>query len=195
MKKSLSKIVFILVLSGIIGGCAHAPPFNNRVDYIELKQVKNLDSAIDSLNLVWTPSDFPKSIEVKGASGFRGAAAQIRIPTGISISSRLIEALDQSLTVDDKAIDKLEIKIINAESNFTFISGFLSVDLAIDWGEVIIDAEFYYNGKIWIESFYHEENDERIDGSSLTRPLEIAWDKVSVAMAQSIIEHINEFES
>lgn len=188
------KLILTLMLTFMLSGCAISPPFNNRIDYMSLKEIKSSEIVIQDIKITWTPSTFPSEIEIKGASGFRGSAAQVRIPTGPSISSRLVEVLDQVVYTSDTSQNIVNINIINAESNFKFIAGILSDQAAIDWGEVNLTAEFSYKGEVWTETFHFVEDDSRIDGSSLTKPLEIVWDKTSLAMAKSIILNVNRIE-
>ncbi|WP_217517427.1 hypothetical protein [Vibrio metschnikovii] len=191
----MKKVALIILVLTVLNGCAISPPFNNRVDYMTLKQMQKIDSLVENITLVWAPSDFPNQIEIKGASGFRGSAAQVRVPTGPSISSRLTEALDQVVEVQENSDNIVFININEVESNFKFIAGILNQDPAIDWGEVIADITFEYKGTMWTEKFHFVESDPQIDGSSLTKPLEDAWDKTALAMAKSIVTNINKVES
>ena len=188
----IKKLISFTLLAVFLTGCAVNPPFNNRIDYSELRNIRSLESKVDRLNVVWEPEEFDELIEIKGASGFIGSASRTRIPTGIAISSRLIEVLDQSLLVDSHSENKVIIKINKAESNFKYSSSLSNTEGTIDYGEVIVEAEFNYKGQNWSESFYHEEKDPVSGGTSLTRPLEIAWDKVAVQMATSIINKSTE---
>ena len=188
IKKFLSFCTIFILLSG----CAVNPPFNNRVDYLELGSMKSQESKIADLNIIWEPSDFNEYIEIKGSSGFIGRGSRTRIPTGVAISSRLNEALDQALTVSSSSKNELKIKVSKAVSNFKF-SG--TSEGGIDYGEVILDAKFTYKNQTWSKSFYHEEDDPRVAATGAVKPLEIAWDKVAIQMATSIITNINRIEN
>ena len=168
-----------------------SPPFSNRIDNSELNKMKKEDVTLKDLHVAWIPPEFPSSVEVKGASGLRGLLASVRIPTGISISTRLFEALNQSLTVKENSANKLTIKIIKARSNFKLYSGVYTVQTAIVWGEVIFKGEFTFNGIKWTESFHFTESYNRAHGSVYTNPLDIAWDKTAIAIAISIFQHID----
>lgn len=190
MKKLLAVLMFLTV-----SGCAISPPFNNRMDYMEIRDMRGLDSPVKDISIEWIPTEFPNQIEIKGASGFRGSAAQVRIPTGQAISSRLVEALDQVIVVKKDSMSTIEINVEHAESNFKFIAGLLSQDQAIDWGEILMDVTFTYQGHSWKECIHYVYEDERLDGSSLTKPLEIVWDKAAIRLAISIVKNVNTIES
>ena len=185
----------VLVLTTFLTGCAVNLPFNNRIDYSQLRTMQPVNSSIDRLRIEWEPDDFNDSIEVKGASSFVGSNTRTRIPTGVALSSRLIEALDQVLVVDELSEKVVTITVNKAESNFKYSSSVIQTEPSLTYGEVIVEADFSYQGVHWSESFYYEESAPKSGVAHPTKPLETAWDKVAVQMATSIINNINRIES
>ena len=188
MKTKSLALCFAAVL---LTACAVHPPFNNRIDYFQLGSLRAMESTINDLRIVWKPEDFTRYVEIKSPSGIIGKASRTRIPTGVAISSRLHEALDQVTTISPSSSNIIYIDVSKAVSNFKF-SG--TSEGAIDYGEVTLEAKFAYKHQEWVESFYHQEDDPQVAATGASKPLEAAWDSIAIQMATSIITNINRIE-
>jgi hypothetical protein len=148
-------------------------------------------------------------VELKGPmeAGIWGdvfSRRNVRIPTGIAISERLLEALGHSLIIDETSSKQLKINIY-AHTKFSFNHGRgAPIDLLFngkktcplfDIGTVKVNAIFNYKDIEFPKEFHEVELIDGSDCSITTGPLETAWDKVAIQMAQSIILFINQIEN
>jgi len=185
--------VGLLVVSCFLGGCAVNLPFNNRLAYSHVSEAKKMNSIkINPLSLEWIPADFVNRVDIQGASGFVGSGTQTRIPTGIALSSRIIEALDVSVGLDSNSKNILEMNILNAQSKFEYSAGMFNITPGIDYGWCILEVEFNYNGTTWKESFVSEEKDPTIGGSSQTGILEKTWDNIALQVAKNVTGRVGQ---
>ena len=209
------KVFFLLLvpLYVVLNGCYQNPTFSNRIAHSDLSPLNIPDSNIERLNIIWKPKDFPEMVELQGATrGATGAVywggwfhpRNVRIPTGIAISERLLEALGHSLIIDKTSSNSLKIDVY-AHTRASFnLRRKLPLELLFSGkkpcprfnrGTVKVNAFFNYKD-IELPKEFHEV--ELIDGSDCsitTGPLETAWDKVAIQMAQLIILFINQVES
>ena len=177
----------------ILSGCAVNLPFNNRLAYSHVSEAKRLNTnKVMPISIEWLPSDFPNRIDVQGASGFVGSGSQTRIPTGVGLSSRIMEALDTAIGVDSNSKNILEIYILKAESKFEYSAGMFNITPGIDYGWCNLEVEFNYNGTIWKDKFVSEEKDPTIGGTSQTGILEKVWDNVALQVAKNITSKIEQ---
>lgn len=171
--------------------------------------MSNIESKIERLNIIWEPKRFPEKVELKGPKGIydcgdRPSRKCARIPTGIAISERLLEALGEALIIDETSSSSLNIEIY-ARTNFTspqsdsyfgaLFSGESLPCHVFDYGEVDVNAYFRYRDVTWSEMFFEVDFISGWDCSTTITPLEVAWDKVAIKMAQSIILFINQIEN
>jgi hypothetical protein len=189
-RKYLSKLVPLVCLL-CLSGCAINLPFNNRLAYSHVSEAKRLTkNKTEPISIEWIPADFTNRIDVQGASGFVGGGSQTRIPTGVALSSRIMEALDVSIGIDPNSKNLLEMYILKAETKFEYSAGIANITPGIDYGWCNLEVEFNYNGTIWKESFVSEQKDTTIGGSSQTGIVEKAWDNVALEIAKSVITKI-----
>ncbi len=185
MKKSV--LLFCLCVVGITSGCAINLPFNNRLGYPTVSEAKKLsNSKIKPVSLEWIPADFPSRIDIQGASGFVGSASQTRMPTGVALSDRIMEALDVSIGLDSSSDSVIAIYVLNAKTKFEYSAGMGNVTPGIDYGWCELEAQFNYNGTIWNEKFVSENKDTSIGSTSQTAPVEKVWDNIALQVAKSI---------
>ena len=184
-------ILCLLVL--FMTGCTVNLPFNHRMSYSSVGEIKNIPhSQQEPISVQWIPPSFPERIDIQGASGFVGGASQTRIPTGVGLSNRIIEALDVAIGINNRSTRHLSISIINTENRFEYSAGFFNVTPAIDVGQCILEAEFTFADKHWKETFTASEKDPTIGGTSQTGILEKVWDKIAVQVARSVLSHLEE---
>ncbi|TLN00281.1 hypothetical protein FDZ73_19905, partial [bacterium] len=118
----------ILATLFLITGCAVNLPFNNRLDYSCVSEAKKLNSSkLKPVSIEWTPRGFPNRIDVQGASGFVGGGTQTRVPTGVGLSNRIMEALDTSIGIDNNSKNVLEIHVLSAKTKFEFSAGAFNI--------------------------------------------------------------------
>jgi hypothetical protein len=186
-----ANILCLLVL--FMTGCTVNLPFNHRMSYSSIGEIKNIShSKQEPISIQWIPSSFPERVDIQGASGFVGGASQTRIPTGIGLSNRIIEALDVAIGVNNKSPRQLTISVINAENKFEYSAGFFNVTPAIDVGQCILEAEFAFADKHWKETFRASTKDPTIGGTSQTGVLEKVWDNIAVQVARNVLSHLEE---
>ena len=183
--------IFILGFSFFVSGCAVSLPFNNRVAYPTMQEAKSFSSINKGpIALNWVPSDFPKRIDVQGASGYVGVASQTRIPTGVALANRITELLDLTVGVNASASKVLTIKVIEAKSEFEYSAGIFNITPAIDVGRCIFAGEFILGNIRWSEKFTAERKDPAIGGTSQTGELEKSWDDIALQVARSVNQHM-----
>jgi len=180
-------LVVVLLCMCVLAGCVVNLPFNNRLDYSKVSEAKRFTPAnATPVAIDWIPSTFPNRVDIQGASGFVGGGSQTRIPTGIALSNRIIEALDVSVGIDANSKNQLALHILKAESKFEYSAGFANVTPGMDYGWCNLEVEFDFDGTVWKESFLAEEKDPTIGASSQTAILERAWDNVAVQVAKNV---------
>lgn len=183
----------VLLVCIILSGCAVNLPFNNRLDYFHVYEARRLaTNKKEPISIEWLPSDFTKRVEVKGASGFVGFETQIRIPTGVALSSRITEALDEAIGVDNRSKSLLEIYVLSAESKFKYSAGIFSTTSGMDYGWCNLEVEFNYNGTKWKDTFVSEEKDETIGATSQTAVLEKVWDNIALQVAKRVAAKVEQ---
>ncbi|WP_036626121.1 hypothetical protein [Pantoea sp. AS-PWVM4] len=191
MKKLLSSAVIVFMAVGL-SGCAISLPFNNRLAYSSITDMKSVQIQGEKprLSITWNPADFPQRIDIQGSDGFVGGGSRTRVPTGVALSSRIEEAIS---TYADLAPNgkNLTITILEAHSGFEYSAGMFNITPAIDVGKVTLNASFNLNGKTWTQQFSSYKKDPTIGGTSATGILESAWDDVAVQVAKSVASHIN----
>jgi len=185
-----------LVLVGAIAvflcsGCAVNLPFNNRLSYPAVREAKNFASnSKGPISVKWIPPSFPERIDVQGASGFVGGGSQTRIPTGVGLANRILEALDSSVGVLESSNKTLTIEIIEAKTEFEYSAGFFNVTPAIDLGRCRLEATFTIGEKHWKEKFFSESKDPTIGGTSQTAIVEKVWDDIAIQVVRNIMKNL-----
>ncbi len=181
--KMLAMLLYVVGMTG----CAINLPFNNRLDYAKVSEAKRLATGKTTpVALEWVPATFPTRIDIQGASGFVGGGSQTRIPTGVALSNRILEALDVSVGIDPAAKDLLEMNILRAETKFEYSAGMSNITPGIDYGWCSMDVEFDYDGTVWREKFVSEEKDPTIGASSQTALLDKVWDNIALQVAKNV---------
>ncbi|HHO0144944.1 hypothetical protein AB7179_05400 [Providencia manganoxydans] len=187
MKKFALTMVGVMFLSG----CTVNLPFNNRLAYTAMKEVKeeNVNPKYEKISIDWEPSTFPSRIDVQGADGFVGGGSRTRIPTGVALSSRIEEALSAHVDVNKSGMPLL-IKVLDARSGFEYSAGIFNITPTIDVGTVYFKAMFTIDGTSWENEFKSQVKDPTVGGTSQTGTLESAWDNVAIDVAKDIMKHI-----
>lgn len=191
----MNNIIKVFAISALVislTGCAIDLPFNNRLGFSSVKEMKAVQvqgQTQPNINIIWNPITFPERIDVHGASGFVGGGSQTRVPTGVALSSRIEEAVSQYANLTPTGTP-LTINVIEATSNFEYSAGIFNVTPAIDVGDVTLRASFVYGSKSWSGVYTSYKHDPKIGGSSATGTLEAAWDDVAVQVAKDIANHI-----
>lgn len=190
MKKQRLALV-ITMFSVVCFGCAVNLPFNNRLSYPAVRDAKNFAANTKGpISIKWIPPSFPERVDVQGASGFVGGGSQTRIPTGVGLSNRILEAFDASIGVIDSSKNTLTIEILKAETEFEYSAGFFNVTPAIDVGRCRLEAEFTIGDKRWKEKFFSESKDPTIGGTSQTAVVEKVWDDIAIQVVKNVIQHL-----
>ncbi len=186
------KLLAVFAVAVGLSGCAVSLPFNNRLSYPSVSEMKSvhIQGEKPKLSIVWNPADFPQRIDIQGADGFVGGGSRTRVPTGVALSSRIEEAVSTFADVNP-AGQKLTITVIEARSGFEYSAGMFNITPAIDVGTVSFNATFNLNGQTWSQQFTSHKNDPVIGGTSQTGTLESAWDDIAVQVAKNIAQHIN----
>ena len=189
--KKLILFLAITMIAVVCSGCAVSLPFNNRLSYPAVRDAKNFAATTKGpISVKWIPPSFPQRIDVKGASGFVGSLSQTRIPTGVGLSSRILEALDTSIGLLDSSNKTLTIEIIKAETQYEYSAGIFNITPAIDVGRCKLEAKFAIGDKRWEEKFFSELKDPTIGGTSQTAVVEKVWDDIAIQVARSVIQHL-----
>jgi len=175
----------------LLTNCAVTLPFNHRLAYDSVTQVKAIKAPVGPLSLVWIPGNFPERIDTQGASGFVGMASQTRIPTGVGLASRITEALDAAAGVSPAAERKLTIRILKADSRFEYSAGIFNVTEVIDEGRCTLEAEFTSGDITWTGKFEAKDREGRVGGRSATGVLESVWDDIAVQVAKDVVNHLS----
>lgn len=190
MKKIINSAAIVLMIVGL-SGCAISLPFNNRLAYSSITDMKSvqIQGEKPKLSITWNPADFPQRIDIQGSDGFVGGGSRTRVPTGVGLSSRIEEAISTyaDITPNGKS---LTITILEAHSGFEYSAGMFNITPAIDVGKVTLNASFNLDGKTWTQQFSSYKKDPTIGGTSATGILESAWDDVAVQVAKSIASHV-----
>lgn len=181
--KNFSLMFFLFLL----GGCAIALPINERLSYQYENKAASLRTVdIGAISLQWIPKDFPSRIDIQGASGFVGGGSRTRVPTGIALSNRIRNVLDEAIGIDQGSSRQLTITVIEAKSKFRY--GFASSELT--YGECIFKAKFEFNGAIW-EKEFSAKNDTSTVAPTFGSRLEYAWDEVSLQVGKSVVDQLS----
>jgi hypothetical protein len=190
----MRKLRFVLVSAIVVllcSGCAVNLPFNNRLSYPAVREAKNFESnSKGPISVKWIPSSFPERIDVQGASGFVGGGSQTRIPTGVGLANRILEALDASVGLIESSNKTLTIEIIEAKTEFEYSAGFFNITPAIDVGRCRLEADFSIGEKRWKEKFFSESKDPTIGGTSQTGIVEKVWDDIAIQVVRNVMQHL-----
>jgi hypothetical protein len=189
--KKLRLFLVITMITVVCSGCAVSLPFNNRLSYPAVRDAKNFAAKNKGpISVKWIPPSFPERIDVQVPRGFVGGVLQTRIPTGVGLASRILEALDTLIGVIDSSNKTLTIEIIEAKTEFEYSAGFLIITPAIDVGRCKLEAEFTIGDMHWKEKFFSESKDPTMSGMSRTAVLEKVWDDIAIQVARSVIQHL-----
>ena len=184
-------ICIVLVFSLSLFGCAIYLPFENRISYDYIREVKKINVVNKSpLSINWIPQSFPQRVDIQGASGFVGGASRTRIPIGVALSKRITELLDMAVGIDQKSKDTLTITVIQAKTEFKYDA--FALENTIKSASCVLKAEFTLNGHAWKSQFYASDSGASLQGTSQTAVLNSVWDNISFQVAKNIIEHMNE---
>lgn len=190
MRNSYSGIVCALA-TVLLSGCAVNLPFNTRLSYPTVLEAEHLSAKSKGpVAVQWSPSSFPERVDTQGASGFVGGGSRTRIPTGVALASRILEALDHSVGVLESSDKKLTITVVKAETKFEYSAGFFNVTPAIDEGECTFEATFAVGDKRWTQTFHAQMEDPKVGGTSQTGVLEKVWDNIALQVANSVVQHL-----
>jgi hypothetical protein len=191
LMKKLRLFFVITMIAIVCSGCAISLPFNNRLSYPAVRDAKNFAATTKGpISVKWIPPSFPERIDVQGASGFVGGGSQTRIPTGVGLANRILEAFDTSIGLLDSSNKTLTIEIIKAETEFEYSAGFFNITPAIDVGRCKLEVEFAIGDKRWKEKFFSESKDPTIGGTSQTAVVEKVWDDIAIQVARNVIQHL-----
>jgi len=187
----LLKASAVLLLAAGLSGCTVNLPFNNRMAYSSISDMKSVQVQGEKpkLTIVWNPTDFPQRIDVQGADGFVGGGTRTRVPTGVALSSRIEEAISTFADLTNNG-EKLTINVLNARSGFEYSAGIFNITPAIDVGTVTLNIAFTLGEQSWTQQFTSQKKDPTIGGTSQTGTLESAWDEVAVQVAKDVASHI-----
>lgn len=181
----------VVAVASACSGCAINLPFTSRLSYNTVHQAKDLSAKDEGpITLQWIPTSFPSRVDVQGASGFVGGGSRTRVPTGIGLSSRILEALDAAVGVTDSSDKVLVMTIKNAETKFEYSAGFFNATPAIDEASCNLDIDFAMGALHWEQSFHAEAKDPKVGGSSQTGVVEGVWDDVAYQVAKNVVEHL-----
>ena len=174
-----------------LSGCAINLPFNERLAYQTVIDVQHLSAKSEGpIAIRWSPDSFPQRIDTQGASGFVGGGSRTRVPTGVALSSRILEGLDASVGVVASSQKALTITVVRAETKFQYSAGFFNATPAIDKGECTFEATFSIGEKTWTQTFHSEATDPKVGGTSQTATLEKVWDNIALQVVQNVVEHL-----
>jgi hypothetical protein len=189
--KTLLRAFAVLAIAVGLSGCAISLPFNNRLAYSSISDMKSvqIQGEKPKLSISWNPVNFPQRIDIQGSDGFVGGGSRTRLPTGVALSSRIEEAISTYADISPSG-QNLTITVLEARSGFEYSAGIFNITPAIDVGTVTFNAAFNLNGKTWNQQFSSHKKDPTIGGTSATGILESAWDDVAVQVAKSIAAHI-----
>lgn len=177
----------------IFAGCVAPLPFQHRPSHAYITKAKILPAKnMEPISIRWEPELFPKSSSVQSPSGIAGTVSPVDIPTGIGLSSRIVELLDTVLEIDEKSKNILLIKVLNAESSYRYYKDSKSPYLPLTYSaSCILDLEFNYKNMIWNETFISEKTASPGKVTTQTAVLEHVWDDIAFNVVKNIIEHIN----
>lgn len=177
----------------LLSGCAINLPFNTRASYSTVQQAQSLSAkSAGPISVKWDPASFPDRIDVQGASGFVGGGSKTRIPTGVGLSSRILEALDSAVGVNNSSQKVLTLTIKSAKTEFQYSAGFFNVTPAIDQATCNLDVDFAIGDKRWSQTFHAENKDSKVGGTSQTAPVEKVWDDIALQVARNVVQHLHD---
>jgi len=191
LMKKLRFFLVITLIAIVCSGCAVSLPFNNRLSYQSVIDARNFAATTKGpISVKWIPPSFPWRIDTEVTSGFVGGGSRTRIPTGIALASRILEALDTSVGVVGSSNKALTIEIIEAKTEFEYSAGFLIITPAIDIARCKLEAEFTIGDRRWKEKFFSESNDPNMSGMSRTAVVEKVWDDIAIQVVRSVTQHL-----
>ncbi|MEO5829913.1 MAG: hypothetical protein ABIQ36_05035 [Rhodanobacter sp.] len=190
----MSKFTSVLIAAAaasLLSGCAVNLPFNTRASYQTVQAAKDISGKSNGpIAVRWNPTSFPDRIDVQGASGFVGGGTKTRIPTGVGLSSRILESLDAAVGVSDSAQKILTLTIKSAKTKFQYSAGIFNITPAIDRASCDIEVDFALGDKHWSQAFHAENKDPKVGGTSQTAPVEKVWDDVALQVTKSVVQHL-----
>jgi len=191
LMKKLRLFLVITMIAIVYSGCAVSLPFNNRLSYQAVIDARNFAATTKGpISVKWIPPSFPWHIDTEVTSGFVGEGSQTRIPTGIALASRILEALDTSIGVIGSSNKTLTIEIIEAKTAFEYSAGLLIITPAIDKASCKLEAEFTIGDRRWKEKFFAESIDPNMSGMSRTFVVEKVWDDIAIQVVRSVTQHL-----
>ncbi len=190
----MKRLILLSILVTFLSGCAVSLPFNNRLSYAGIKEMKTVEEKVKEkpiISINWEPNTFLKRIDIQGADGFVGGGSRTRIPTGIALSARIEEAISTFANVTSTG-KPLVITIIEARSGFEYSAGIFNVTPAMDVGSMVLKASFNIEGATWSGEYRSIKKEPKIGGTSQTALLEEVWDDVAVQVAKDVAAHITQ---
>ena len=153
---------------------------------------------MEPISIRWEPELFPASNGVQSPSDIAGTVSPADIPTGIGLSSRIVELLDTALVIDEKSKNILLIKVLNAESSYKYSKALFPPKYSeslrpppIYSASCTLDVEFNYKNMTWNETFISEKIVSTGEAITQTAALEHVWDDIAFNVVKNIIEHIS----
>ena len=136
--------------------------------------------------LRWEPSDFPTRVDVQGASGFNGSLSRTRIPTGVSISTKVREFLDAAVGVEESARRVVTIRVVEAKTSFEFGGRKRG---GIDRARCTLKVEVDDGKARWSEAYFASDEPGG-DPPTQTGVLDGVYDEVSAALARDVVRRL-----
>lgn len=180
---------FVILCAMCFVGCTVTLPFQHRVAYDRISEIRSQAKPGRSVSLSWVPATFPERVDIQGASGFVGGGSQTRIPMGPGIAQRVIELLDAAVGVSTTGTS-LTIEVEQAQSTFEYSAGIFNVTPSIDAAGCTLSAKFTLNGKTWTKTFSAQRKDSQVGGSSQVALLEKVWDDIAMQVCKEIISQL-----
>jgi hypothetical protein len=138
------------------------------------------------ITLRWQPADFPTRVDVQGASGFVGGASRTRIPTGVSISTKVHDFLDAAVGVEESAGRAVTIRVVEAKSSFEFGGKQRG---CIDRARCTLKVEVDDGKTRWSEAYFASDEPGG-QPPTLTGVLDGVYDEVSASLARDVVRKL-----
>lgn len=187
--RSVGALFMLCAVLGIANGCTYHPSFDRRASYEVLEDARDLDAETKGpIAVEWSPRDFPDRVDEIGPAGAEGAATTATIPTGVALSSRTIELLDEAIGVSGSSDLTLTIEVRDAESEYRYAPGFIP-ERYIDEARCALDVGFQLGDDQWNEQFVAQASVETsgVKGNDL---LELVWDEIAISVVESIVANL-----
>lgn len=137
--------------------------------------------------LRWVPSDFPTRVDVQGASGFNGSLSRTRIPTGVSISTKVHDFLHAAVGVEEGAPRVVTIRVVEAKTSFEFGGRKRG---GIDRARCTMKVDVDDGEARWSEAYFASDEPEG-DPPTQTGVLDGVYDEVSAALARDVVRRLS----